>query len=276
MPNKRKSVSKIDQTAWRSPLTASGHRLGEPDFTVQTHEVGCARYGREWDHAQVCSPYWRLYYNFEAGSSVRAGTAVWPLGPERVIVIPEGVVFDCRGGEGARHLWVHFTTRPAFSCAIRAVSADDVLRAMLGRLAEEVAADEGRRGSLHHWSIAVVRATLAAAGVVPAATHPRLRKVLRCVEGGLRGELSNQVLAQAVGLSVEAFIRWFGRETGRTPAVFVAEERVREAGRQLVFTNDSIEHIAEAVGFANRHHFTRVFTRYAGCAPGAFRRTRKP
>lgn len=243
---------------------------------MQAHEVGCARHGREWNHTRVCSPYWRLYYNFDPGSAVRAGTSEWALEPGRVVIVPEGVVFDCRGAEAVRHLWIHFTTRPAFSCAIHAVAADNLLRAMLQRLADELAGEARDRTRLQHWSIAVVRATLAGAGVVPAETHPRLRAVLRRVEGGLGGKLCNQELARAAGLSVEAFIRWFRRETGRTPAAFVAEARVREASRQLVFTPDSIEHIAEAVGFANRHHFTRVFTRYAGCAPGAFRTTRKP
>jgi transcriptional regulator GlxA family with amidase domain len=103
---------------------------------------------------------------------------------------------------------------------------------------------------------------------------PRLGKVFSWIEHALGGEISNRLLAAQAGLSVEAFIRWFKAATGRTPATFVAERRVREACRRLAFTDDTIDQVAEAVGFANRHHFSRVFKRYAGCGPAQFRRGR--
>ncbi len=57
-------------------------------------------------------------------------------------------------------------------------------------------------------------------------------------------------------------------------AAFVAERRIREACRRLALSADSIEQVAEAAGFANRHHFSRVFKRFAGCGPAEFRRGR--
>jgi AraC-like DNA-binding protein len=35
-----------------------------------------------------------------------------------------------------------------------------------------------------------------------------------------------------------------------------------------------LEQVADGVGFANRHHFSRVFKQYAGCGPAQFRRGR--
>lgn len=276
VPNKSKPVSEIDAQRWESPLTPNGLRLGEPDFTVQVHEAGLRTFGREWDHRGVCSPYWRLYYNFDPGSEVRAEGKTWRLAPERVLLVPEGVVFDCVGGERARHLWIHFSTRPAAQHAIVAVPTEEPLTGMLQRLADELRRVPREARRLQRWSTAVIHTGLALGQVEPQTPPPRLRVVLAAIERGLGGPLSNDALARTVGLSVEAFIRWFRAETGRTPAVYVAQERVREASRRLIFTDDSIEQIAEAVGFANRHHFTRVFTRYANCAPAAFRRAAKP
>jgi transcriptional regulator GlxA family with amidase domain len=110
---------------------------------------------------------------------------------------------------------------------------------------------------------------------VRAETVPdRLRRVFNSIEHTLDGDITNPTLARQAGMSVEAFIRWFKARTGRTPAAFVAERRIREACRLLAFAEDSVEQVAEAVGFANRHHFSRVFKRYAGCGPAAFRRGR--
>jgi AraC family transcriptional regulator len=99
-----------------------------------------------------------------------------------------------------------------------------------------------------------------------------LRRVLNWLEHNTSGVVTNARLAAQAGLGVEAFIRWFKLSTGRTPAVFVAEWRVREACRRLAYGEDSIEQIAEALGFSNRNHFSRVFKQYAGCGPATFRR----
>jgi AraC-like DNA-binding protein len=44
------------------------------------------------------------------------------------------------------------------------------------------------------------------------------------------------------------------------------------ACHRLIHTHDSIEQIAEAHGFANRFHFTRVFRAVRGTSPAAWRR----
>ena len=106
------------------------------------------------------------------------------------------------------------------------------------------------------------------------AVPARLRQILGWIQHSLSGEITNERLAAQAGLSVEGFIRWFKAGTGRTPAAFVAERRIREACRRLTFSADTIEQVAEAVGFANRHHFSRVFQRQTGCGPARFRRDR--
>ena len=50
-------------------------------------------------------------------------------------------------------------------------------------------------------------------------------------------------------------------------------QRVERACVLLHATGNSIEQIAEATGFCDRYHFTRVFTRLRGVSPAAFRKT---
>ena len=82
----------------------------------------------------------------------------------------------------------------------------------------------------------------------------------------------NPELARLAGRSTAGFIRWFKERTGQTPHEYLARRRIREASRRLRFTGESIEAIAEASGFPNRHYFTRVFKAVAGIGPAAFRR----
>lgn len=271
MSNQGKLVSKSDHARWLSPLTTQGHRVREAALTLRVHDAGCIRLGREWDHRGVCSPYWRLYHNFEVGSAIRVAERRWPLTPRSVLLVPEGVRFDCQARSPVRHLWIHFSLRPLLSNEVVGVTVDRSLAALLEKTATLLARRAPDPGAVLHGCTALIHATLAETAVAADPEPPRLRELTTWLETSLGRALDNRVLAAHAGMSVEAFIRWFRRHTGRTPAAYVAEQRVREACRRLAFTDDSIERVAEAVGFANRHHFSRVFKRHAGTGPAAFR-----
>ena len=83
--------------------------------------------------------------------------------------------------------------------------------------------------------------------------------------------LSVQVLAQRVAMSVRNFERVFTRETGCTPARYIAQMRVEGARRQLEDTDKSIEQIARNCGFASADLMRRAFIRSVGTTPGRYR-----
>jgi transcriptional regulator GlxA family with amidase domain len=87
----------------------------------------------------------------------------------------------------------------------------------------------------------------------------------------LEKNLSVQALAQRVAMSVRNFERVFTRETGCTPARYVAQMRVEAARRRLEDTDDSIEQIARACGFASADLMRRAFVRAVGTTPGRYR-----
>jgi len=91
-------------------------------------------------------------------------------------------------------------------------------------------------------------------------------------ERSLRNPPSLDEMAARAHMGHRSFLRWFQRETGCTPVTFLTRRRIREACRLLRFGPDSIEQIAEATGFANRHHFTRAFSAQTGRGPSAFRK----
>ena len=76
-------------------------------------------------------------------------------------------------------------------------------------------------------------------------------------------------------MSEDHFGRLFRKSVGSTPAQYVLERRIAAVTQALLFTNDSIDQIANRLGFANRHHLTRMFTRRMGVPPAAYRRARQ-
>jgi transcriptional regulator GlxA family with amidase domain len=87
----------------------------------------------------------------------------------------------------------------------------------------------------------------------------------------LEKNLPVQVLAERVRMSVRNFERVFTRETGYTPARYVAQMRVEAARRQLEDTDKSIEQIARSCGFVSADLMRRAFMRSVGTTPGRYR-----
>ncbi len=98
-----------------------------------------------------------------------------------------------------------------------------------------------------------------------------LRELQVWIADHLEKNLSVQVLAERVRMSVRNFERVFTRETGCTPARYVAQMRVEAARRQLEDTDKSIEQIARHCGFVSADLMRRAFIRSVGTTPGRYR-----
>jgi AraC-like DNA-binding protein len=258
------------------------------------HECGYKLTGLEWCWRGVCGPFWRLYANGRKGNAVEIDGVRYPLGPTHVLLIPENVQYNCLPDGATRrqlvpHLWIHFSIQPAVQapqqgpiiiksdaglrdCVERLLSHKLKLHAPDGKIVPPDAETAPPDAKLYHLCAGALhecfaRATLKAGPDLP----PRLRSLLELIEHSLAHPPSNGFLAARMGLSVEAFIRMFRRLLGTTPASYLSARRIQEACRLLTFTNDTIESIAEATGFANRHHFSHVFRKRIGCGPATFR-----
>jgi len=78
-------------------------------------------------------------------------------------------------------------------------------------------------------------------------------------------------LGALAGMSREHLRREAIRETGRAPMEQVAYLRMRRAADLLRLTNETLEVIAEAVGYGNAFVFSNAFLRATGLRPGAYR-----
>ncbi|MBO0722449.1 MAG: helix-turn-helix domain-containing protein [Blastocatellia bacterium] len=89
----------------------------------------------------------------------------------------------------------------------------------------------------------------------------------------LRRDLSVQILAERVAMSVRNFERVFTREVGSAPSRYVAQLRVEAARRQLAQTEKSIDQIAESCGFGSSDLMRRAFVRMIGTTPARYRKS---
>jgi transcriptional regulator GlxA family with amidase domain len=85
-------------------------------------------------------------------------------------------------------------------------------------------------------------------------------------------DLSVQVLAQRACVCPRHLRRLFRLAFKKSPAEFVEQLRLREAGRRLQTSRHSIDSIASAVGYASADVFRRAFERRVGVTPREYRK----
>ena len=98
-----------------------------------------------------------------------------------------------------------------------------------------------------------------------------LRELVEWIAEHLEEDLSVEVLALRVHMSVRNFSRAFRRELGKTPARYVEAVRVEAARRKLEEGNARVDSVAKECGLASGNSMLRSFLRVLGVPPSEYR-----
>ncbi|MEW6304649.1 MAG: AraC family transcriptional regulator [Verrucomicrobiota bacterium] len=79
-------------------------------------------------------------------------------------------------------------------------------------------------------------------------------------------------LAALAGMSNSHFFRVFKKVMGAAPNEWLRRERITQAKRRLIETNDSVKQVALQCGYADQFYFSRDFKQMTGYTPSEFRR----
>jgi two-component system response regulator YesN len=98
-----------------------------------------------------------------------------------------------------------------------------------------------------------------------------LQKCIEYISNNYNDDLSIKRVASQVHLSHTYFSRLFKKELGVSFVEYVTNVRVKRAKWLLSNTNDSIESIAEQVGFNTPNYFSSIFKKNVGVSPSEYR-----
>lgn len=84
-------------------------------------------------------------------------------------------------------------------------------------------------------------------------------------------ELSVEELARKVYLSQNHLTRVFKKKYGKTIVEFIMEYRLELAEQMLKNTNLTVTTISAKIGYPNYAYFTKLFKKYSGYTPSAYR-----
>ncbi|WP_320773833.1 AraC family transcriptional regulator [Streptomyces sp. CRN 30] len=98
-----------------------------------------------------------------------------------------------------------------------------------------------------------------------------VRDALACVHARPEHPWTTESLAAATAVSRTTLSRHFRSALGQTPGAYVTRWRIDLASVRLRDTDEPVESIAGAVGYASPHAFSRAFRRARGVPPGEYR-----
>jgi AraC family transcriptional regulator, transcriptional activator of pobA len=234
------------------------------------------------------------------GGEMTYEAAKLPFAAPAAILVPATIAHGFRFEPNATEGWViTFTEDAAFALADRAGEALSRLRvlaahpiipiadeteqtrisALCNELFEEDSlAREGYRMSMRGLlaliavgvaRLAASRARTGSVTLQPAdATVARLRAL---VDEYFRSEHQLGFYAEKLGMTVDRLNDHVKRATGVTAGHLIRQRLLTEAKRQLVFTAQPIQNIAQELAFSDPSHFARFFRKHAGTTPHEFR-----
>ena len=244
---------------------------------LRCDDVRVAALRERWRGCNVYSLVWRCYFHDRAGAWLRGTDGDHPLDAHRLYLIPplSPYITDQTGEQ--HQLFVHFATRGALEWATPGIypcDADTTLTLQADRLLERLRV-QGR---------ATARDQLEAERIVAGcllqlppdcwrdrAGDDRVSASISATMDHLEQPIDVAALARAQGLTRTAFIRRFKRETGETPLRHLNGLKIDQARRWLEEGRRGIDDIAQALGYVDRSHFSRLFRQMVGQPPAAYR-----
>ncbi len=234
------------------------------------------------------------------GGEMTFEAARLPFSAPAAILVPAAIAHGFRFEPNVTEGWVlTFTEDAAVALADRAGEAlsrlrvlaahpiipviDDAERARLSALCTELfeessLAREGyrvaMRGLLALIAVGVARLAASRARTGSVTLHPADATVARLralVDEFFRSEHQLGFYAEKLGLTVDRLNDHVKRATGVTAGHLIRQRVLTEAKRQLVFTTQPIQEIAEELAFSDPSHFARFFRKHTGTTPHEFR-----
>lgn len=110
------------------------------------------------------------------------------------------------------------------------------------------------------------------AGLLNGLRDPLLARVLRAMHADVRTSWTVAALAKIAGLSRSAFAARFGEIMGCGPIEYLARWRMALAKDALMRGAQTLDRIADDIGYESASAFSTAFRKRLGCSPGKFAR----
>ncbi|MGE4489791.1 MAG: AraC family transcriptional regulator [Kiritimatiellales bacterium] len=218
-----------------------------------------------------------IQYTLSGSGMLKANGQTRELKPGDVFCAPWKSEYSYRTDHEWRILWLHLRPRSKWDKLIdrqphvhRAAWMTELERLMEGYIGEINRRRTDSSILLHSYSHLIVNYIQRELGKENPVTFI-LERVWNEVQQNVAHKWTIQELAETAGMSRTCFYHAVSEQTGATPMQVVHTIRMEHACARLLYTNHTVDSIAEAVGYEDRFAFSKAFKRYAKVGPAQFR-----
>lgn len=232
---------------------------------------------KRWNFDQLTAPYWRLWWNKKPGALIIYGSRRIKLEPSSMVLLAPHTMVSTRNYGHIGHLFLHFQVMIPLSNLkphIFTIPVDTRLQNLAGDIIKMLSQQPFPVWNLSFFTRVLIELTLARVNKnlfnFPV-FDARIQAAIAYLEERLKEPISNAMLAKQADMNVNAFVHLFKKQVGHSPYNFLLLKRIEKACILLHFSDTPIKQIAEATGFYDRYHFSRIFKRQHGMGPAEFR-----
>ena len=232
----------------------------------------------KWNNVNVCEYFWHLYCNPDSeASGIRCNGMDYPLSGDACMLIPPFTQYSTYNNGPINHLFVHFTLDENFFFMHRRPYIIRQNAVLLKELCNALAS--GQVGQRISWlSTAMVLSAFTnlpeaeLKKAVPNDMDHRIQRSLEIYMEQPMEMIDNAYVATKIGMSKPNFERLFKNQTGMSARAFQRTRQMQMCADALRFTNASIKEISQEAGYSDRYNFSRIFKKFYGIGPAAYRK----
>ena len=250
------------------------HDFYEPDIRLLFVEQ---ELNKGWNHDLLAAPFWRFYWNEQAGSYIIFEHSRVEINPDKIILIPPNTPFSGRTIMAVPHFYIHFVLKAPYNSINNRIFSFTVNTDLLNTIDSCIELIRAQRYEsfkmifLCHKLICSMLVQLPDKELKNPYTDTRVRKVVQYIDNNLNKKLKNTDFAKLAAMHSGAVNRLFKNRTGQTPLEYQKSRRIEKSCELLQFSDKSIEQIADELGFYDRFHFSRVFKSVRSINPAEYR-----
>lgn len=235
-----------------------------------------------WEQKNIISPYWRFYWTATPGAALLSNGSRIELEPSRFYITPGYHCFSTTSSVPFTQFYIHFQlllTKSNHKYGVFSFPAGKSELALIRQFCEMANNNIPPRQYQLLTALAVLSPVLLQLPEdiwqLKEDGDARILQIVDWMSHHRDKHCSNRELADQAGMSRDRFCRLFELQTGEPPQAYSRRKRIEQACELLSFSDCTLDEIAERTGFADRYHFSRVFSKILNMPPAAFRKRAK-
>ena len=234
--------------------------------------------GKQWTAYKSFDPFWRLYWHPpKSKGSIRLDKELLTILSNKLYLIAPYTPFIGTTSGYFRQFYIHFTAGWPFNLITSKIY---ILPAKLKNkdIIKRIIPDINKSSNIVNQKMDCLRLCISSLSSIPdkditaLSVDKRINIADSYMNQNIHRSIKNEELARAVNMSTNAFAHLFKESTGLSLHCYFMRKKIERACSMLLYPNNTIEFIAESLGFCDRYHLSKHFKSICNIGPAEYRK----